>query len=136
MTRDERRAAVTTWRSLPLAVRRQVVTAARQGDPPEYGTAQAAETGRRYAVAVLTPAGPHWWQRHRWDARWTPVLGGIAALLVVAAFSVHATGVPWSQLWGALLLALVLVCLAELNRSLRRTLLSLAALSAGRPPSG
>jgi hypothetical protein len=123
---EERRAAVAAWRAQPLAVRRQVVTAARERAalPPALGPAAGA--GRRYAVVMLTPRGPRWWQRHRWDAEWTPVLVGLAALLLVGAYWVHSTGVAWRDLGGAALLALVLLLLAGVNRGLRRTLLALA----------
>jgi hypothetical protein len=135
---EERRAAVAAWRALPQAVRRQVVTASRSGEALPPGLTSAAEAGRRYAVVTLAPRGPHWWQRHRWDAEWTPLLVGLAALLVVGAWWVHSTGVAWRDLWGALLLALVLLLFAAVNRGLRRTLLALAArpLSGAPPPSG
>jgi hypothetical protein len=132
---EQRRAAVAAWRAVPLPVRRQVVTAVRAGEPLPYGTAEAAEVGRRYAVATLAPRGPHWWQRHRWDGEWTPILVGLAALLLVGAYWVHSTGVAWGDLGGAALLAVVLLLLAGINRSLRRTLLALAGASAEPPPS-
>jgi hypothetical protein len=132
---EERRAAVAAWRALPVHVRRQVVTAARAGQQLPAGLAPAVEVGRRYAVAALAPRGPHWWQRHRWDPEWTPVLVGLAALLVVGAFWVHSTGAAWRDIWGALLLAGVLLLSAAVNRGLRRTLRALARFSAARPPS-
>ena len=133
----ERQAAIAAWRSLPVHVRRAVVNRARAGEP--QADRAAAEIGRRYAVAVLTPGGPAWWRRSRWSPAWTPALVGVAALLVVAAFWAHGTGVAWSDLRGALLLAAVLLVFAAMNRRLRRTLWALAGpedLSGGRRPSG
>jgi hypothetical protein len=125
-----RRDAVAAWRALPTHVRRQAVTSARAGEAPPDPV--AAELGRRYAVAMLAPRGPSWWARHRWDAAWTPLLVGLAALLVVGAFWAHSTGAPWGQLWGALLLAVVLLLYAGTQHGLARTL---RALAAQRPPA-
>jgi hypothetical protein len=131
VTARERGAALAAWRALPTHVRRQVVTLSRAGAyVPDRG---AAETGRRYAVAMLTPRGTSWWSRHRWDPVWTRVLVGIAALLLLAAFWGHGGGIPWADLWGAVLLAVVLLVCAGMNRSLGRTLRTLVARAPAEP---
>lgn len=122
---------MAAWRALPLWVRRRVVTLTREGSA--VPDAAAAEIGRRYAVASLTPRGPHWWQRHRWHPAWTPVLGGLAVLLFVASYWLHSRGVPWKDLWGGLLLGGFLLLFAGMNRSLRRTLRALAARAPAEP---
>ncbi len=128
-TAEERRAAAAAWRSLPYAVRRQVVAAARKGQPA--ADPAAVEIGRRWAATMLRPRGPHWWQRHPQRA-WLRL--GTAAVLVAEAVSLASTGrLPWSTAWPLPVVAYLFVLLTLFDLGIRRSLRRVVAAGPAAP---
>jgi hypothetical protein len=121
-------------------VRRQVLAATRRG---RTGTDPAAFAAcRHYAVTMLRPRGVHWWQHH--TGRMWLRLARAALLAAETVRLVTSDRLPWSGAWPLAAFAYVLVLLAGLSFSVRRTLRRVLAvredpaasdLSAGRPPS-